>query len=277
MKNILGGYLLPHPPIIIDKIGRGEEKKATDTIEGVKRISRDIMRKEPSTIVVITPHGPVFRDAIAISSEEKLEGSFERFGFKNLNYRFENNLELVDKIQEKSSKEDIALIKIDKNSSFRYNVDKGLDHGALVPLHFISKKYSNFKLLHITYGILKPEELYKFGQVIKSSLIDLDESAIIIASGDLSHKLSSEGPYEYSPYGKEFDKKIMDMIRDRKLKDIIDFDLELAEKAGECGLRSLMIMAGALDGYRLDTKVLSYEGPFGVGYGTAIIDLLGDE
>ena len=27
MKNILGYYLMPHPPLIIPSIGKGEEKK----------------------------------------------------------------------------------------------------------------------------------------------------------------------------------------------------------------------------------------------------------
>lgn len=38
-----------------------------------------------------------------------------------------------------------------------------------------------------------------------------------------------------------------------------------------------MIMAGAIDGYRLETEVSSYEGPFGVGYATAKIDLFEGE
>ena len=274
MDNILGAYLLPHPPIIIDTIGKGEEKRAEDTVKGVEAISRDIKKKAPGTIIIITPHGPLFRDAIAISGEEKLEGSFARFGYEDLSYTFENNSMLVEKILERSAKERISTVKIDKRSSSRYKVDTGLDHGALVPLHFINKEFSCFKLLHITYGILDPKELYEFGQIIKSSLIDLNEEGVIIASGDLSHKLSSDGPYEYSPYGKEFDEELIRMIDENRLDDLIDFDLDLAERAGECGLRSLIIMAGTLGGYSLDTKVLSYEGPFGVGYATAIIDLI---
>lgn len=274
MKNILGAYLTPHPPIIIEEIGRGEEKRSKDTIDAMKNIAKDIEKKAPSTIVLITPHGPLFRDAISISDDKELKGDFKKFGFKSLAYSFKNNLELVNSILAKSSIEDIAMVKINRRSSGIYNVEGQLDHGALVPLHFIDKEYKDFKLVHITYGLLPAKDLYRFGQVIKDALIDLDEKAVIIASGDLSHKLSSDGPYKYSPYGKEFDEKIMALIKKGDLKDIVRFDLDLAEKAGECGLRSLMVMAGTLDGYEVDTKVLSYEGPFGVGYGTAILDVV---
>src|SRR5699024_9381087 len=38
------------------------------------------------------------------------------------------------------------------------------------------------------------------------------------------------------------------------------------ELAAECGLGSFIIMAGALDGKKIRSELLSYEGPFGVGY-----------
>lgn len=41
------------------------------------------------------------------------------------------------------------------------------------------------------------------------------------------------------------------------------------ERAAECGLGSFAIMAGALDGMAVDPELLSYEGPFGVGYAVA--------
>ena len=44
-------------------------------------------------------------------------------------------------------------------------------------------------------------------------------------------------------------------------------DPALYEPAAECGLRAFWMMAGALDGQALKIKKLSYQGPFGVGYG----------
>jgi hypothetical protein len=50
---------------------------------------------------------------------------------------------------------------------------------------------------------------------------------------------------------------------------------QLSEKAGECGLRSFQIMAGALDGLAVQSELLSYEGPFGVGYAVASFQVTG--
>lgn len=277
MGNILGAYLLPHPPIILEEIGKGEEKKAQSTINGMKIASRDIKKKSPSNIIIITPHGPLFRDAISISVEENLIGDFARFGHGEISFKFKNNLALTKKIVGNSMKSNISIVEVDDENSKKYNIENSLDHGALVPLYFVDKEYKDFKLIHITYGLLTPEKLFKFGSVIEESIKSLDDDVVIIASGDLSHKLSNEGPYNYSPDGKVFDEKIINIIKEGKLGDLKLFDLDLAENAGECGLRSLMIMAGAIEDYRLEPEVMSYEGPFGVGYSTAKIEVYEDK
>jgi len=51
-------------------------------------------------------------------------------------------------------------------------------------------------------------------------------------------------------------------------------DAELIERAGECGLRPSIMLLGALDGLKVKPEILSYEGPFGVGYLVASFDVI---
>jgi hypothetical protein len=48
----------------------------------------------------------------------------------------------------------------------------------------------------------------------------------------------------------------------------------LNEAAAACGTGSFQIMAGALDGVSVKPELLSYEGPFGVGYAVAAFEPL---
>nr|WP_288160498.1 AmmeMemoRadiSam system protein A [uncultured Sharpea sp.] len=50
-------------------------------------------------------------------------------------------------------------------------------------------------------------------------------------------------------------------------------DYGFCERAAECGLRSFIIMAGALDCLSVKPTFYSYEGPFGVGYGVVGFDI----
>ena len=40
----------------------------------------------------------------------------------------------------------------------------------------------------------------------------LKQNTVIIASGDLSHRLTEDGPYEYSPQGAKFDKELIENL-----------------------------------------------------------------
>ncbi len=70
----------------------------------------------------------------------------------------------------------------------------------------------------------------------------------------------------------KFDEMLVGMIREADFAGVLDLDSKLADEAGECGLRSIIALAGAFDGYGVKTEVLSYEGPFGVGYLVATVE-----
>ncbi|MGI6768694.1 MAG: AmmeMemoRadiSam system protein A [Bacilli bacterium] len=266
MSCLMGYYLMPHPPIIIPEVGRGEEKKIKNSTQAAEKVALDIKRIAPETIVVITPHGLMFRDAISVSYDLNIAGSLYRFGAPSVTIKKEIDLEVVDKLAEFSKAEGIPLIKFDQKTTQGYNRAFELDHGTLIPLYFIEKEYTNYKIVHITYSLLSDFDLFRFGNLIKESLKSLNRKAVIIASGDLSHRLTKDGPYPYSPRGKEFDKTLIDSLKKGDLTGIMKLDEEFAEEAGECGLRSVRILLGALN-TDFKGELLSYEGPFGVGYG----------
>lgn len=269
MGTLLSCYLMPHPPIIVPEVGRGEEKKIQKTIDSLNTVSINIKEKKPDTIIVVTPHGYVFRDAVAVTVFSRLEGDLGQFGARGVRFEFENDLELVEKIVEESRKRDIPIAEVDDELAKKYVLPKKLDHGTIVPLYFVTKHYANFRLVHISYGFLSFEQLYEFGTAIGDAIRNSNKKVVFIASGDLSHKLTPNSPNGYTPKGEVFDKKLLDLLSEMKVEEIIGMDKGLIEEAAECGFRSVCVMLGVLDGYEVKAKVLSHEGPFGVGYGVA--------
>ena len=96
MDHRINGFIMPHPPIIIPGIGRGQEKAAEATISGCKKIAGEIERLKPETIVVITPHGPVFRDAVCLHTDKILAGSFKKFGHSEIEFEYSNDTERME-------------------------------------------------------------------------------------------------------------------------------------------------------------------------------------
>jgi AmmeMemoRadiSam system protein A len=145
--------------------------------------------------------------------------------------------------------------------------EKALDHGTMVPLYFIRKKYTNFKLVRIGLSGLPLEDHYRLGQIIQRAVGETERRVVYIASGDLSHKLQSYGPYGFAAEGPVYDARIMDVCSRAAFGELFDFDETFCEHAAECGHRSFVIMAGALDGTAVKAETYSHQDVTGVGYG----------
>lgn len=262
---INGFYLFPHPPIVVPEVGKGKEEEIQSTYNSMDLLAKEIAIKAPKVIILISPHGSMFNDAISLLYGESIKGDLGSFAASNVEFNKNINLELTNAIFDLSVINNIPIIKSDYNLLKSYNISFNLDHGTMVPLYFIDKYYKDYDIVHITYAPLNNIELYEFGKVIQKATKDFD--SILIASGDLSHKLKDSGPYGYCKEGPIFDNTILNLLQAGDVKAILSMDSRLIENAGECGMKSIVIMLGALDGTNFTGNLLSYEDTFGVGYG----------
>lgn len=271
MGRLLQSYIFPHPPVAIPEIGKNNAIRVKQTTDACMSAAKQISEMQPTTIIVTTPHGAVFQDAVCISIQPEIEGNFVDFGCPKINYKFDNNCDLANNIIRKAKENGIEVAELSDVLASTYGLSGKLDHGALVPLHFIRQWAGNFKLVHISIGLIPFEELYLFGKCIADAIEQSDDNVVFIGSGDLSHRLTRNAPAGYNPKAKDFDNSLVKHIADSNVEQIIYMDKNLIERAGECGLRSFIIMYGALDGKLLDSEVISYQAPFGVGYCVAAI------
>lgn len=277
MNNIIGSYLMPHPPIIIPDIGKGEEHKIEDTITSCNTVGKEIAQLKPETIIVITPHGTMFSDAVAISHEDEIHGDFRNFRAVNVKMDLEIDTQFNERLILNCHDNDIPAGLVDSDTLSRYGHEFTLDHGAMVPLYFVNKYYTDYKLVHITYSMIGEINLYRFGMAVNETAKELNRKCVIIASGDLSHKLKDEGPYSYSPYGEKFDNTFLNNLKNGDIHSVFTMDKKMINEAGQCGLNSVYIMLGAHNAEKLKGDLLSYEGPFGVGYGVMKFNSAGTE
>lgn len=263
---IISGYLMPHPPVLIPEVGQGRQHLCSQTAEGFAAAASEIGSSKPSLLVLITPHGPMFSDGLAISAENHLEGDFKAFGSPGAKIRCANAPEWERRIVREAGTLGIPMVGIDKVTAKRYGVGTDLDHGALVPLYFINRQWTEYRLVHITYGLLSLHSLYRFGKLLHTLFSESDEAVTVIASGDLSHRLKDEGPYDYHPDGPRFDEAVVQSLSAGDFVKLLTLDTQLVHNAGECAYRSLAILGGVMDTLAFTSRCHSYEGPFGVGY-----------
>lgn len=260
--GIVAAFAVPHPPLIIPAVGQGRERGIQRTIDAYDEVGRRVAKFAPDTIVVSTPHSVMYRDYNHISPGPGARGSFAQFGAPQASYEAQYDQEFTCGLDAYASQHGLA-------AGTDYERDSALDHATMIPLHFIQAHYRDFKLVRIGLSGLSPADHYRLGMAVQTVANQLGRRVVYVASGDLSHKLTSDGPYGYAPEGPKFDEKICQIFRTGDFLQLLTMDRGFADRAAECGLRSFQIMAGALDGVPVRCELLSHEGPFGVGYAVA--------
>ena len=258
--SILAAFMVPHPPMIVPDVGRGSEEQIAETTRAYERVADEIAALAPDTIVITSPHSVMYADYFHISPCSGAEGSFRRFRAPGVRFSERYDTELVKRISELADAEGFPAGTLGEQ-------DAELDHGTMVPLWFIRNRYAGGKLVRIGLSGLPLAEHYRLGQLIAQAAEDTGTRAVLVASGDLSHKLQSYGPYGFAPEGPEYDRRIMDVCGRAAFGELFDFDEDFCDRAAECGHRSFVIMAGAFDGLRVKAAVLSHQDVTGVGYG----------
>ncbi len=263
----------PHPPVIVPSVGGRDARVAEKTARALAEMSQAIVKEQPDTLVLVGPHGPVFRDAIACTQDRTLSGDLSGFGAGDAAVKFENDLELAHEtsVMARESRYGTQVTMVGADERRAYQLSQGLDHGAVVPLYFLQEAGLKSKLLNLTMGFLPLAEMYGFGMTVARAAEKVGRRIAFLASGDLSHRLTPSAPAGYHPRGKEFDALVVRALKAGDPGLLVRIDPALEENAGECGLRPIVMMFGSVDGRVLESEVLSYEGPFGVGYAIAII------
>ena len=257
---ILAAYMVPHPPMIVPDIGKGSEKQITKTVRAYETVADEIAALRPETIIISSPHSVLYGDYFHVSPGKTADGDFSRFGAGRVSFHETYDRELREAICSLADAKGFPAGTLGER-------DQKLDHGTMVPLYFVEQKYREFRLIRTGLSGLSLADHYAFGQIIREAVEQTGRRVVYIASGDLSHKLQEYGPYGFAPEGPEYDRRIMDVCARGAFGEMLDFEESFCDKAAECGHRSFVIMAGALDGQAVEAKQLSHEDVTGVGYG----------
>lgn len=265
--SVISTYLLPHPPLIFPEIGQGEENKISSTVDAYEFIAQKIANSELDTVVIVSPHAETFSDTFIVSDETRVSGDMSEFNTQEVKLTLDVDQEFVKRLINECKTENLPIVR----SSKEYR----LDHATIVPTRFIDKAEKRQRVRYVVIGVtnLSPGDHYDLGEIIAKTAEKLNRRIAFIASGDLSHRLKNDGPYGFNEKGPEFDTKIQDIIEDNDFNELLSMNSDFLNEAGECGYRPLCVMAGVINQHPVESKLLSYEAPFGVGYCVASFDI----
>ncbi|MBC7326102.1 MAG: AmmeMemoRadiSam system protein A, partial [Moorella sp. (in: Bacteria)] len=244
MGRLLDVAFMPHPPIMVPEVGGQELEKIRATVAAARELAARLAACRPEVVVIISPHGPVFRDAVGLWATGELKGDLKAFRAGDVRFSYRLDLDLSRAIADAAREADLPLAWLDTAACRRYGLTPELDHGMMVPLYYLRRAGIEAPLVALGMAFLDREQLYAFGAALGRAIETSPRRAVLVASGDLSHRLLPGAPAGYDPRGKEFDVRVKELLAALDVEGVLAIPEELAERAGECGLRSFIMGLG---------------------------------
>jgi len=190
--SIAGSIIVPHPLIIIPTVGRGQERRAQNTIDAFRAAARRVKAWEPEVLIVTSPHTAMYADYFHVSPGQGASGDMSGFGAPQTRLDAEYDAELRWEVIRRAEAVGIPAGTLGEK-------DPALDHGVFLPLWFLREAGVSCPILRAGLSGFSPLAHYRLGRCIAGAVEALGRRAVFIASGDLSHKLRRDGPYGSTP------------------------------------------------------------------------------
>ena len=261
---IVFAAIVPHSPLLVPSVGKEQREKLAATSTAIQEIEQALYLAKPDTIVLIAPHGARYPDAFSINLTDKYLGNFKTFGDFSTTVEAKSDFLMIDHIQRKLREEHVP---------FTLTSGEELDYGYTVPILLLTSHLQGWKLVPVSPSMLDGKSHYEFGKQLKRVLHAESRRVAVIASADLSHKLSATSPGGASAEGPVFDAAVTDAASKNTPDPLFALSADVIENAAQCGYRPIMTLLGTLDEMNVTPKQLCYEAPFGVGYLTVRYDI----
>ncbi len=265
--GVIGAALVPHPPVIIPEVGGRDAVTVDQTLTALGDLAMWIDSLEADAMVLVSPHGPALRGEFPLSAARRARGHLGPFGAPGIQVDWTIDGRFTQRLATEGRSSGLPVTVMQSGETLR------LDHGAVVPLWALEKAGLCLPLVYCGMPLVDRDLLWEFGEILHRTSIDSGMRVVVVASGDLSHRLTPEAPSGYDPEGKRFDSAVVSSLARGEADPIRQIPGSLVERAGQCGYNPLLIALGSLAGRPFDGRVYSYEAPFGVGYAVVGMEL----
>ena len=261
--------LFPHPPIMIPEIGGKELSRMALTVKTEEEAMKRMVSEGMETVVIISPHNLCFYDGPALFLAPTVEGNLAAFGRPDLSMTLSIDRMLSEAIL-KEAEPLIPLHRVDEAEAARYGKTLAVDWGTFVPMYYLLKAGFQGRAVMLSPCFSNYEMNEILGTIVERCAAKLGRKIGVIASGDLSHKLTKDSPNGYTPKGILFDEAVMDALKRRDKTPLTAMTPDFIDEIAMCGLPSVYFLFGVLGKRKAAMPCFSHEGPFGVGYGVCL-------
>ncbi|MCL6596721.1 MAG: extradiol ring-cleavage dioxygenase [Firmicutes bacterium] len=254
--------IAPHGSECVESLGAPARSRAAATREAMGRLAAQARSAAVETWLVVTPHAVRVEGAMAISDTERAEGRVEAAGPEGRPLAWEAAVDrgLARTLAERARARGVTTALVGYGASSGPGSVYPMDWGAIIPLSHLAGEGARV-VLAVPSRALAWEDMVRFGEAAAEAAAASGVRVGLVASADLAHAHSADGPYGYDEAAAVYDHAVREAVEAGDLLRLLAIDPHLVAAARPEGQWQILVLAGALARRPMRPVLLSYEVP----------------
>jgi aromatic ring-opening dioxygenase LigB subunit len=254
--------IAPHGSMAIAEWCKSDERElAAKTRAAMEELGRRFTAASPDVTVVLTPHNIHVERSMAVVLAGTMAGTLEG-GAEPISMRVPVDREMAITLTAAVGAAGVPIAAVSYGANDTAVAVFPMDWGIQVPLHFMGGRDDPPKPIVMIAPArdLSWDMHVAAGRAIATAAEASGKRAALIASCDHGHAHDPKGPYGFSPASKEFDDRVVELVKRDALGELLRFEPAFVAEAKADSFWQMLMLHGALaEGWRGD--FLSYEAP----------------
>ena len=260
--SLVFAAIAPHGTLAVPDAPGAAVEGSEATQRAMQELGRRFDAMRPEATIVLTPHNVHVDGHFAVVLAGALHGTLSDWNAPSVVLDVAVDLELATQLVVALHDAEIPVVGVSFGGNDPATASAPLDWGALIPLWVMGGR-SEPQVPAVVGSPARDrpfEEHVRAGEVLARAAEASPKRIALIASADHGHAHDPVGPYGYDPAAKEYDERIVELVRENRLRDLLQLDGDFVERAKADSFWQLLMLHGALrEGWRVE--LLSYEAP----------------
>jgi aromatic ring-opening dioxygenase LigB subunit len=261
--SLVFAAIAPHGTLAVPDAPGAEVPGSETTQRAMEELGRRFDAARPDATIVLTPHNVHVDGHFAVVLAGSLAGTLADWDAPSVELACPVDLELARDVVIGLHDDGIPVVGVSFGANDPGAATAPLDWGALIPLWVMGGR-ADPPLPAVVASPARDrpfEEHVRAGAAIRRVADAAEKRVALIASADHGHAHDKDGPYGYDPAAKEFDERIVELVRADRLGDLLEFDGNFIERAKADSFWQLLMLHGVLADDEWRSEFLSYEAP----------------
>jgi aromatic ring-opening dioxygenase LigB subunit len=260
--SLVFAAIAPHGTLAVPDAPGAEVPGSATTQSAMEELGRRFEAASPDATIVLTPHNVHIDGNFAVVLAGRVVGDLADWHAPSVRLECPVDLELARDVVVGVHDAGLPVVGVSFGANDPGAATAPLDWGALIPLWVMGGRADP----QVPVAIVSPardrpfDEHVRAGAAIAAVAEASDRRVALVASADHGHAHDADGPYGFDPASKEYDDRVVEIVRSDELGALLDLGASFVDAAKADSFWQMLMLHGALgDGWR--GEFLSYEAP----------------